>query len=207
MIGRLAGLTTQLTKSETPLTRDITHFVEIIIAVALFFGIVFFVMTYALDGSFIKAVSYFLGIVIANVPEVLLLTVTASLTLTAKVMADKNCMVKNLVAVETLGSTSAICSDKTGTLTQNRMTVSHLWFGNVRYNFPDNTNLGVERDFLLEKKSFTTFIKDATLCLKAEFKEDFVPTNLDVIDERQVVGDASETGKFFFFFLILYKIY
>jgi sodium/potassium-transporting ATPase subunit alpha len=56
-------------------------------------------------------------------------TITCALTVTAKKLSRKYVLVKNLESVETLGSTSCICSDKTGTLTQNKMTAEHLWYG------------------------------------------------------------------------------
>lgn len=68
-------------------------------------------------------------------------TVTASLTLTAKYMVTKNCLVKNLEAMEALGACTIICSDKTGTLTENKMRVRHLWLGNRTYEV-SNTSLG-----------------------------------------------------------------
>ncbi len=65
----------------------------------------------------------------ANVPEGLLGCITIALSITAKKLASKQVLVKNLEAVETLGSCTCICSDKTGTLTQNKMTVEHVWIG------------------------------------------------------------------------------
>ncbi|KAL0100646.1 hypothetical protein PUN28_019200 [Cardiocondyla obscurior] len=175
MIGRLAGLTSHLTKIETPIAKEIRHFVEIVTIVAMLCGIVFFGLSLLLEPNIVRAFTYLLGIIIANVPEVLLVTVTTVLTLTAQKMATKNCLIKNLEAVETLGSTSVICSDKTGTLTQNKMSV-----------------IGVERDLLLEKPAFTVMLRAATLCLRAEFiAESFM---LAPIEEREIIGDASETG-------------
>ncbi|KYQ48574.1 Sodium/potassium-transporting ATPase subunit alpha [Trachymyrmex zeteki] len=192
MIGRLAGLTSHLVKTETPIAKEIRHFVEIITIVAVLCGLAFFALSLLIEPSLVRAFIYLLGIVIANVPEVLLVTVTTVLTLTAQKMASKNCLVKNLEAVETLGSTSAICSDKTGTLTQNKMSVSNLWFGHTRYNFPPGERIGVERDLLLEKPAFDVMLRAATLCLRAEFTaESFM---LAPIEEREIIGDASETG-------------
>lgn len=118
-----------------------------------------------------------IGFLVAAVPEGLLATVTVCLTLTAKRMASKNCLVKNLEAVETLGSTSTICSDKTGTLTQNRMTVAHMWFDNqiIEADTTEDQS-GVQYD--RSSPGFRALARIATLCNRAEFKagQDGVPT-------------------------------
>ncbi|MBN3325748.1 AT1A3 ATPase, partial [Atractosteus spatula] len=130
VMGRIATLTSGLETGKTPIAKEIEHFIHLITGVAVFLGITFFILSIVLGYSWLEAVIFLIGIIVANVPEGLLATVTVCLTLTAKRMARKNCLVKNLEAVETLGSTSTICSDKTGTLTQNRMTVAHMWFDN-----------------------------------------------------------------------------
>ena len=127
VIGRIATLTTSTTAKDTPLTNDINNLIHIISTRAFGIGIIFFIF-----GLFyydiIMNIIFAIGIIVANVPEGLLATVKVALALTAKRMAAKKVLVKNLQSVETLGSTSCICSDKTGTLTQNRMTVSQLWY-------------------------------------------------------------------------------
>lgn len=123
VMGRVAKLTSRLTSRPTPLSREINSFMRYISCWAIFLGVSFFFMSVALGYNLIDSLVFLIGIIVANVPEGLLATMTVSLTLTAKRMANRNCLVKNLEAIETLGCTAVICSDKTGTLTQNKMTV------------------------------------------------------------------------------------
>jgi len=126
VIGRIASLALTTETEQTPINREIEHFIRIISAIAIVLGVSFFAASLARGQDPIVSLVFMIGIIVANVPEGLLATVTVCLTLTAKRMYTKKVMVKNLEGVETLGSTSCICSDKTGTLTQNIMTVAQV---------------------------------------------------------------------------------
>jgi sodium/potassium-transporting ATPase subunit alpha len=128
VIGQIANLASEAESKPTPLSLEIDRFIKIISAVAITLGVVFFIFGAVYEYDVITNLVFAIGIIVANVPEGLLATVTVSLALTAQRMAGKFVLVKNLESVETLGSTSCICSDKTGTLTQNKMTVSHLYY-------------------------------------------------------------------------------
>merc|ERR1712226_1079125 len=100
VMGRIAGLASGLEGGQTPIAKEIEHFIHIITAVAVFLGVSFFIIAFILGYNWLDAVIFLIGIIVANVPEGLLATVTVCLTLTAKRMAAKNCLVKNLEAVE-----------------------------------------------------------------------------------------------------------
>ena len=190
VMGRIAGLASGLETGDTPIAKEIAHFIHLITGVAVFLGVTFFIIAFILGYHWLDAVIFLIGIIVANVPEGLLATVTVCLTLTAKRMASKNCLVKNLEAVETLGSTSTICSDKTGTLTQNRMTVAHMWFDNKIVEADTSEDQSGASAFKNED-GWKKLFRVAALCNRAEFK----PGQSDVaILKREVNGDASEAA-------------
>ncbi|MHB8103288.1 MAG: cation-translocating P-type ATPase [Methanosarcina sp.] len=128
-IGNLAILTEQILSVDTPIRKELNRFIKIISAIAIFLGVTFFILAFLIQDVFLASLIFAIGIIVANVPEGLLPTVTLALSLASRRMASRNALIKQLESVETLGSTTVICTDKTGTLTQNKMAVNSLMIG------------------------------------------------------------------------------
>ncbi len=131
--GQVAHLTTIVKREPSTLEVQVARIVRVITAIALLMGITVFLLSYLLIGMEVKESFIFaIGIIVANVPEGLLPTVTLALAMGVQRMARRNALVRRLSAVETLSATTVICTDKTGTLTKNEMTVRYLWVSSAQ---------------------------------------------------------------------------
>jgi Ca2+-transporting ATPase len=126
--GHVAHLTAATPRGVTTLEEQVGHIVRTITVIALVMGVITFSLSLLFVGMGpLESLVFAVGIIVANVPEGLLPTVTLALAINVQRMASQKALVRRLSAVETLGSVSVICSDKTGTLTCNRMAVEATW--------------------------------------------------------------------------------
>jgi calcium-translocating P-type ATPase len=127
-LGRIAALSQRVGHDESPLEMQVKHVARLIALVAVGMGVAFIPLGTLMAGlSLGDAVNFAIGLLVANVPEGLLPTITLALAMGVRILVRKGVLVKRLSAVETLGSTTVICTDKTGTLTLNRMRVIRAW--------------------------------------------------------------------------------
>jgi calcium-translocating P-type ATPase len=126
-LAEIARLTTLEAKPTSPLTLELRRVVRVIATIALAVGAAFFGLVMLLGNGVADGLVFAIGVTVALVPEALLPTVTLSLAWGAEQMAKRSVLVRGLEAVETLGSTTFICTDKTGTLTRNQMAVVEVW--------------------------------------------------------------------------------
>jgi magnesium-transporting ATPase (P-type) len=198
--GHVARLTTQVQREQSTLEVEISHIVRVITAIALGVGTIVFLLTTFLVGlelreSFIFAI----GIIVALVPEGLLPTVTLALALGVQRMAKRNALVRRLSAVETLSATTVICTDKTGTLTKNEMTVRSLWVmpesGQEEDGYVTLTGVGYEPSGEVEiapdsglQNSVKVLLAGAALCSNARLVKTSTP------HLWQEIGDPTEAA-------------
>ena len=126
-IGIIAAFLQHTKKQKTPLQLRLEKLGKLISTIAVVSALVLFIVGLTQNEEFWGLALVAVTLAVAAVPETLALIVTLILTHGVKEMVKKNALIRKLQAVETLGSTSVICSDKTGTLTQNRMTITRLW--------------------------------------------------------------------------------
>ena len=126
-LGRIAELTQATERHLSPLELEMTRVTRLVAVLSVSIGAAFFLLAGALGMGLTERFVFALGVTVANVPEGLLPTVTLSLALATQRMARRNALVRRLSSVETLGATNVICTDKTGTLTANQMTVRRVW--------------------------------------------------------------------------------
>ena len=139
-LGRVAALSQRVTPEISPLQRQVNRVAWLIAAIGVAAAALFFAAGMALAGlSLAAAVTFAIGLLVANVPEGLLPTITLSLAGGVRRMAARRALVKRLTAVETLGSTDVICTDKTGTLTEGSMSVRLLWCDGVELSLEPGT--------------------------------------------------------------------
>ena len=201
-MGKIAQSVMQTAKPEALMKYEIERFVKIISVIAFSIGIVFFIFAVAMGYKLLDAIIFTIGIIVANVPEGLLATVTVALTITAQRMAEKKVVVKSTLIVETLGSVTCIASDKTGTLTCNRMSVRNAIYpdGVVKVTShprrvsakeiseePAQLKLSAEDEAF--KPYYTSLIEIAALCNHANFDN-----RVGNIQDRNTDGDASESA-------------
>src|SRR5690349_4585416 len=127
-LGRIAALSQRVGRDQSPLERQVKRVAWLIALVAVTAGLAFLPLgVFAARLGLAAAFTFAIGLLVANVPEGLLPTITLALGMGVRELARGGAVVKRLSAVETLGSTTVICTDKTGTLTMNRMRVTTVW--------------------------------------------------------------------------------
>ncbi|GDZ06119.1 hypothetical protein MCC01950_14320 [Bifidobacteriaceae bacterium MCC01950] len=144
---KIARLTQNVEDNVSPLQREFNHLTRQITIFALCIGVVFFILDVLfVHNPLAETFIFFLGMVVAFILEGLLPTVTRALAVAVQRMSKRNALVKKLSSVESLGSTSVICTDKTGTLTRNEMTVEYLWTREPRVSGKRHRIRGERRD-------------------------------------------------------------
>lgn len=178
-MGKVTDLTQGTVEIKSPLQRELDNLAKKLTMVVIVISVFILFLAFWLEFSVEQSIVYAVGIAVSSVPQALPAQVTVALSTGSKRLADRNAVVKSLPSVETLGSTTVICTDKTGTLTKNEMTVRSIWFDGVEYELtgvgykPEGEILGKDGEPLEqdEVNKMEILMDSATMASNAEIHE------------------------------------
>ena len=181
-IGRIASMLNEHEEEQTPLQKKLAEFGKVLGIICMIVCVIVFALGLARGQDTLEVFMTAISLAVAAIPEGLPAVVTVVLAMGMQKMIKKNAIVKKLAAVETLGSTTVICTDKTGTLTQNKMTVKSLYDGFEEWKVT-GTGYSFEGEIIKENGETS----DIDLLLKC-----MVLCNDSEVSENEVIGDPTE---------------
>jgi len=195
--GKIAELTQSVPDELSPLQKEMNKVTQTVAIIATGIGVSFFLLGYFFGGlGLLPGFVFAIGIIVALVPEGLLPTVTLSLAMGVQRMAKRHALIKKLSSVETLGCTTVICTDKTGTLTKNEMTVKDVWVDGQHLELSGG-GYDPAGDYLhrgeslapAQQKALEVLVRSAALCNNARLIE---PGSDD--EAWTILGDPTEAA-------------
>ncbi len=197
-LGRIAALSERVEAEESPLEHQVRRVAWLIAAIAVIAGIAFIPMaTFGAGLPIRDAIVFAIGLIVGNVPEGLLPVITLALAIGVRGLVRQGAVVKRLSAVETLGSTDVICTDKTGTLTENRMRVTRIWSGGDSLDLERGLPPAPDQGWPPPLREFAESIGD---CNNARIADDGQPggdpTEVALlVAARDLGADVSQAGR------------
>ena len=178
-LGKIATILEDTKESITPLQKKMNEISKVLSVVVVVIGLTMVVLGFLQNNPLLEIFMLAVSLAVAAIPEGLPASITIILSIGVQKMAKEHSIVRKLSSVETLGATEIICSDKTGTLTQNKMTVTEVNFGGKKIEAGDLKN--ANDDEALER-----FLKDMVLCNDVNFNS--------ATDETELLGDPTEVA-------------
>ncbi|HSP82599.1 MAG TPA: HAD-IC family P-type ATPase, partial [Gillisia sp.] len=191
-IGKIASLLESTDAPKSPLTLSLEKIAGRITIAIIIVGVLVFILARIRDYTFSDAAFSALTLAVASIPEGLPAVITIAATIGMTRMAKRKAIIRHLASVETLGSTTVICSDKTGTLTKNEMQVNYLWKDNEEFNIrqsginAENKILKTSPNPEAKEDEIRELMLSAALCNDATFQQD------DKTGNKTAIGDPTE---------------
>lgn len=197
-MGKIAGMMKEIEGEETPLQKRLNKLGKVLVVLALFICGVVTVMGIIRGEPIYYMFLSGVSLAVAAIPEGLPAVVTISLAIGVQRMLKRNALIRKLPAVETLGCTNVICTDKTGTLTENKMTVTKVFCDEEVFDVRGKENEELIKKKNISRSALRKMLEIGALCNNVKVKKESIKIGREVLEEDKYIGDPTEAAIFSF---------